>query len=275
MHNKRVRYLKRESNSGLFFKRMVEASSGIRAAILPVSVLTKQYRMNEPIMRLTRDLFYSFYEMGEKDPNRDWISNRMNERVSASGIYMKSVTVLDLSGEVGVRAEKFLTGSFYNHYEATVIADMVKTLCSQTPNMIKSIGILTPYTAQVSIIRNTIPPHLRSLRCCTFESAQGQEFDIVILSLVRTGKASNMSFLDNENTLCMTLSRAREYLVIVGSVQDVFRGSVQWRKVFTLLQSYCKDNDSSNDIQLLNPTSLDLPGIAYNANSSTLTSLQN
>ena len=85
--------------------------------------------------------------------------------------------------------------------------------------MIKSIGIITPYSAQKRKIRNKIQnlnlSHISNLKIDTVDSFQGEEADIIIYSTVKT--YGNISFLIDKKRLNVAISRTKENLFFVGN----------------------------------------------------------
>jgi ATP-dependent RNA/DNA helicase IGHMBP2 len=56
-------------------------------------------------------------------------------------------------------------------------------------------------------------PHIR---CSTIDSFQGQEYDIIILSLVRNNSEHNIGFLKDYRRMNVALTRAKRQLVVIG-----------------------------------------------------------
>eukprot|EP00760_Papus_ankaliazontas_P035863 PhM_4_TR8054/c0_g1_i1/m.30623 len=95
-----------------------------------------------------------------------------------------------------------------------------------------SITIITPYLGQRREIRNGLKRSgdklLMGINVCTVDRYQGDENDIIILSLTRTSKLTE--FLKLENRMIVACSRARHALVILGNA-ELLRGATHWKKV--------------------------------------------
>lgn len=66
---------------------------------------------------------------------------------------------------------------------------------------------------------------------------QGEENEIVLLSLVRSNNSNSVGFLKNNNRVCVALSRARLGFYIAGNLNLLARHSVLWQKVKTYLSN--------------------------------------
>jgi helicase required for RNAi-mediated heterochromatin assembly 1 len=130
--------------------------------------------------------------------------------------------------------------STYNAEEAKVIAGFYRYLNKNGVEPEK-ITVLTFYNGQ----RKRILKELRNypditagyLQVKTVDSYQGEENDIVILSLVRSNEAGNIGFLANPNRVCVALSRAKYGFYLFGNSRAVLSGSELWYNVVTLMES--------------------------------------
>ena len=105
------------------------------------------------------------------------------------------------------------------------------------------VTILTPYTGQVFLMRRQLRerPALRDVRLCPIDNYQGEENDIVLLSVVRSGgsggggggerKPPRIGFVGDENRICVALSRACVGLYVVGNFAHLARNSELWSRV--------------------------------------------
>jgi helicase required for RNAi-mediated heterochromatin assembly 1 len=69
----------------------------------------------------------------------------------------------------------------------------------------------------------------------TVDSYQGEENDIVILSLVRSNSLKQVGFLDNANRVCVALSRARRGFYLFGNCKLLFEASETWKQVLSII----------------------------------------
>ena len=81
---------------------------------------------------------------------------------------------------------------------------------------------------------------LKSIRCATIDNFQGEESDIVIISLVRSNKTGNIGFLKEEQRVNVLLSRARYGLFLVGNSQTLLSskmGKHVWSPLLDMMRS--------------------------------------
>jgi hypothetical protein len=140
-----------------------------------------------------------------------------------SDVFGAAVVFVDTSDDPQ-RAETPLTQGFSNRCEAELCARIGATLPAD-----RSLGVIAPYAAQVGAIRQSLAragglsardPWLVD-NVATVDSFQGQERDVVIVSLTRSNPEGAVGFLGDLNRLNVTLSRAREQLVIVGDLSTL------------------------------------------------------
>ena len=188
-----------------------------------VELLTVQYRMNEAIMRFSSDWFYG---------------GRLQaaEEVKCRGIldFDSPVEWLDTS-EMDF-SEKYVsaTGGRVNPDEGEFMLDSFEAY-------IKRIGekrvedenldfaVISPYKAQVSWLRRNAKKRnvLRRLKgkiaINTIDGFQGQERDVVFISLVRSNDDGKIGFLSDLRRMNVAMTRARMKLVIIGSAATLTR----------------------------------------------------
>ncbi|KAL5286264.1 MOV10L1.2 family protein [Megaselia abdita] len=130
----------------------------------------------------------------------------------------------------------YLNSSAFNNCEAAAVVNCANKLLS---NGIKlpQIGIITPYLSQIDVIsslflRDDLP------FIGTIEEAQGQEFDIVLFSSVRTDK---FGFIDAKR-LNVAISRARFLLIIFGRANFLSR-DLDWSNLI----EYCSEEKAFTD----------------------------
>lgn len=124
--------------------------------------------------------------------------------------------------------------SFVNPYEAETLLNLLNKLNKYKDN---NIVVLSPYNAQVEFIREALGKKLRKhVQVSTVDSFQGQEADIVLLSLVRSNPSGQIGFLRQPNRVCVALSRARWALYMIGNMETLQRGNKElWGAINTKL----------------------------------------
>ena len=91
------------------------------------------------------------------------------------------------------------------------------------------VGIISPYRAQVHYLRHLLKhnDHLRPLRKVvsvnTVDGFQGQERDIIVISLVRNNEQGNIGFLRDLRRMNVAITRARMKLFILGDSATLSR----------------------------------------------------
>lgn len=121
-----------------------------------------------------------------------------------------------------------------NTREIRMVQQVVAHLASQGV-LQKSMTVITPYLGQCRMLRGVL--RLRSLadvRVSTVDLYQGDENDVVILSLVRTEKLTD--FIRTRNRLIVSCSRARFAMVMVGN-DKLLRQCSHWQEVLDQLQT--------------------------------------
>ena len=74
------------------------------------------------------------------------------------------------------------------------------------------------------------------IRVSIVDNFQGEENDLIILSLVRSNDKLDIGFLKEENRICVSLSRAKQGLFIVGNLDQMCLSSSLWKKIRTSLE---------------------------------------
>lgn len=97
-----------------------------------------------------------------------------------------------------------------------------------------SITIITPYLGQCRLLRRTMRlSHFSDVRVSTVDLFQGDENDVIILSLVRTARLTD--FLRMRNRLVVSASRARFAMVMMGS-DRLLRQCSHWAQLLATLE---------------------------------------
>ena len=101
------------------------------------------------------------------------------------------------------------------------------------------ITILATYTAQlfklVDSRKNLNLNELAMVRMTVVDNFQGEENDVIILSLVRNNKRNSVGFLRIDNRICVALSRARNGLYILGNMHILVAASPLWAHMENVL----------------------------------------
>lgn len=135
----------------------------------------------------------------------------------------RAITWLTTSNAGSVRFEQSVghQRGYINHLEVTVIQSCLQRLNQEISAQGEkySIGIITPYRAQLELIRNRlkqIPLSHIEVDINTVDAFQGSQRDIIIYSTVRSSNQRRIGFLKEEARLNVAFSRAKRALIIVG-----------------------------------------------------------
>jgi superfamily I DNA and/or RNA helicase len=132
--------------------------------------------------------------------------------------------------------EDEMNTSKFNTFEAIYVVELCKYLVKRK-NPQNGIVILTPYAAQFSEIKKKMEnnPILRQVRIAILDTFQGEESDIILLSMVRSNPENDCGFLAIRNRISVLLSRAKYGFYIVGNIKCLLKSKI-WEKVFEMLE---------------------------------------
>ena len=120
-----------------------------------------------------------------------------------------------------------------NTHEAHFITALCKYFLQQGYEG-SQITILAAYGGQVDAIKETMEPEesrYEPVRLTSIDNYQGEENDIVLLSLVRSNKENMVGFLKTDNRVCVALSRAKKGLFVIGNLKQIASKSSLWKKI--------------------------------------------
>lgn len=129
--------------------------------------------------------------------------------------------------------------SHTNQHEATFLVSLCNYLLQQGYSA-EQITILTSYTGQMFAIRDRRDEkneELKDVRLTTVDNFQGEENDIILLSLVRSNKEEKVGFIKIVNRACVALSRAKRGFYCIGNFDLLSKHSDIWRKIVEDLES--------------------------------------
>lgn len=196
-------------------ERIVENKPGT------VTLLKMQYRMNEQIMKFSSEWFY--HGMVESAPT-----------VSHRGILDYDTPMMWIDTAECDGKEEFVGENFgrINRAEAELT---LQTLQQYLEKIGKQrileesidVGIISPYRAQVQLLRKELRkreffrPYRHLLTVNTVDGFQGQERDIILISLVRSNDGGDIGFLRDLRRMNVAITRARMKLIILGSSETM------------------------------------------------------
>lgn len=88
------------------------------------------------------------------------------------------------------------------------------------------------YTGQLIQLKKHMPrDFFNGVRVCAVDNFQGEENDIILLSLVRSNEEGNIGFLKIHNRVCVALSRAKKGFYCIGNLALMREKEPLWRKI--------------------------------------------
>ena len=213
-----------------------------------VTLLKIQYRMNDEIMRFSSDWFYGgkvesapqikYRSVLDYDHPITWIdtSNEENQITiegedapEDSASASSSVSAANQNSDLNFK-EQFVGESFGRINKAEAELTLL-TLAEYFTKISKrrvleeriDVGIISPYRAQVQYLKKLIKkyeffkPYRRLISVNTVDGFQGQERDVILISLVRSNDEGQIGFLKDLRRMNVAMTRARMKLIILGN----------------------------------------------------------
>lgn len=204
-----------------------------------VSLLKVQYRMNEAIMRFPSQWFYNNELQAAPE-------------VSHRGILDWDTPISWVDTSEKEFKEEFVGESFgrINREEANLLLEELITYIERIGgNHILEeridFGLISPYKAQVQYLRNKIKqssflrPYRSLLTVNTVDGFQGQERDVIFISLVRANNEGQIGFLNDLRRMNVAITRARMKLVIFGDAMTM-KHHAFYRKLLEYIEKNSK-----------------------------------
>lgn len=194
----------------------LEKLDGIKRTI----TLDRQYRMHPLLGNFVSNNFYKEY--GEE------FSSPLGEEVFSQPFFHKPLIWINLRANKG-NHEKMGT-SYKRICEAEKIVEEIERMILNEKDKKYTYGVISFYKGQVDEIKNRLKSRKMEDRVMvgSVDSFQGREFDVMFLSIVRSYSKNDKpkfpyGFLTSENRLCVSLSRQKKLLVVIGNA-DIFSG---------------------------------------------------
>lgn len=188
-----------------------------------VSLLKVQYRMNDEIMRFSSDWFYG--GMLESAPEVKYRS------------ILDFDTPIEWINTEGMDCNEEFVGENYGRINKPEAELSIAQLKSYILKIGKErfleekidVGLISPYKAQVQYLRqlirkdNFFKPYRSAITINTVDGFQGQERDVILISLVRANEEGQIGFLNDLRRMNVAITRARMKLIILGDVSTLTR----------------------------------------------------
>jgi superfamily I DNA and/or RNA helicase len=189
-----------ELSYGLSLFEHLYAEGGVYEAV--GLQLKTQYRMHPDIAYFSNREFY------DRTLRNGEVVQPLSDRSAIEGY--------NLGGSVDV-----IDHSRANETEGRLVVHLVMELLETVPA--DEIGVITPYAAQVRLLRESLADHIeedRAITVDTIDSFQGSEKTAILISLVRSNSDGEIGFLgrpqDGPRRLNVALTRAKRYCAIIG-----------------------------------------------------------
>ncbi|KAM3921700.1 NFX1-type zinc finger-containing protein 1 [Leptodactylus fuscus] len=197
------------------FERLIQSD-------LPYVRLNYQHRMRPEIAKLLTPHIYSELE------NHPSVLSYENIKGVSSNLFFVQHEFLEHEIQDGK--------SHQNIHEAEFVVELCKYFLCQEYKP-SQITILTTYTGQLFCLRNLMPAATFSgVKVHVVDKYQGEENDIIILSLVRSNRQGKVGFLQISNRICVALSRAKKGLFCIGNMKMLGTVPLWSRILYTLRQ---------------------------------------
>ncbi|KAA6436709.1 AAA family ATPase [Dyadobacter flavalbus] len=211
-----------------------------------VVLLEEQYRMNEIIMDFSSKVFYE---------------NRLVAHASVARRLLfpedSPLAFIDTAGcgfdekKEGTSTTNPEEAAFLFKHLSQLVSEFVQTQTVLNQDNLKSfptVAVISPYKEQINILKeqllhaDTLQPYLSSISVNTIDSFQGQERDIVYISMTRSNPEGEIGFLADVRRMNVAMTRARKKLVVIGDSatlsQSVFyRDFIEYAERFNAYQS--------------------------------------
>ena len=207
-----------------------------------VTLLQVQYRMNEQIMRFSSNYFY-----GGKVLTAPQIKYRgiLDYDIPIEWDSPQDTTLTEYPGHTG---ENFIGDTYgrINKGEAQLTLEKLQQYFRKIGKQRIldehiDVGVISPYRAQVQYLRQLIRKHdffkpfRKLISINTVDGFQGQERDIILISLVRDNEQGQIGFLRDLRRMNVAITRARMKLIILGNVETLTRHPF-YRQLYEYIQ---------------------------------------
>ena len=208
-----------------------------------VSLLQVQYRMNDEIMQFSSDYFYQGQMKSAPE-----VAHRLIHEGDAPILWFDTSTIELGEDEQNDFKEKFVGETFgrINKGEANLTLSLLQIYFQRVGkqrilNDRIDVGIISPYRAQVQYLKRLIKkraffkPFRHLISVNTVDGFQGQERDVILISLVRANDMGQIGFLRDLRRMNVAITRARMKLFILGDAPTMTRHPF-YRRLYDYIQ---------------------------------------
>ena len=210
-----------------------------------VTLLKMQYRMNDDIMRFSSNYFYNgqvesapnvkYRGILDLDVAMEWVNPSENsESLESSEESFKETFIGESFGRINKDEAELTLNTLQQYFERIGKQRLLDERID--------VGIISPYRAQVQYLRRLLmkreffKPFRRQISINTVDGFQGQERDIIVLSMVRSNDDGQIGFLRDLRRMNVAITRARMKVIILGDVATLTRHPF-YRQLWQYIQS--------------------------------------
>ncbi len=195
------------------------------------TMLNVQYRMNERIMEFPNKEFYGGSLIADESVKNHTLADfdlKKPERFEEVLKLDEPLAFLDTSS---INAYEFQPegSTSYENFEEAKIAVAIAEELHRIGLERKDIGIITPYAAQVKLIKQLLIEKDLKVEVNSVDGFQGREKEAIIISFVRSNDEGEIGFLKDMRRLNVAITRARRKLIAIGNVETLKTHSVYER----------------------------------------------
>jgi ATP-dependent RNA/DNA helicase IGHMBP2 len=198
------------------------ARLGFNRSVLEISIntvenvflLDTQYRMREAIAGFSGNYFYN-----------GLLQTAVH--LTNTGTH---ITFIDTAGSGYNEVHGSNGSSLQNEGELRIVQKLMET---ESLDPVKT-AFISPYAGQVAAAKELLP---KQMRISTIDSFQGQEKEIIILSLVRSNDDGDIGFLKDYRRMNVAMTRAKEQLFVIGDSATI-GGDIFYNSFLTYIENF-------------------------------------
>ncbi|HMO40944.1 MAG TPA: AAA domain-containing protein [Saprospiraceae bacterium] len=197
------------------------------------SLLRVQYRMHELIMGFSNQVFYNNALQADASVRDHRLPIPNNNQ---------PLIFIDTAGCGFEEKVQELYQSRYNPEEFLIVCEHLYQMATQFAEAaFPSVAIISPYREQVQWMQSVVAEDAQlaglPLTINTIDGFQGQERDVVYLSLVRSNAKNEIGFLSDYRRMNVAMTRARKQLIVVGD-----SGTIGGYRFYEDFLNYCEQH---------------------------------
>lgn len=194
-----------------------------------VTLLKIQYRMNDDIMRFSSNYFYNgqvesapqvkYRGILDLDIPMEWVN--LADYSENSENSFKETFIGESFGRINKEEAELTLSTLQQYFERIGKQRLLDERID--------VGIISPYRAQVQYLRRLLmkreffKPFRRQISINTVDGFQGQERDIILISMVRSNEEGQIGFLRDLRRMNVAITRARMKVIILGDAPTLTR----------------------------------------------------